>query len=245
MEMLEAADPELLAATAVGIFLRDTASAMSERGSCTVALSGGSTPRAMFDLLARESYGEAPSWEQYELFWSDERAVPPEHPDSNYGMARDALLSKVPVPADHIHRMPAERTPLDRAAADYEAEIRHVVPAGEDGVPVFDLIMLGMGDDGHTASLFPDSPALDEHERLVVPNYVEKLDAHRMTFTPRLINAARSVLFLVAGAAKADTLAAVLQGPRHPRRYPSQLVAPERGTLYWLVDRAAAAKLQR
>jgi 6-phosphogluconolactonase len=183
-------------------------------------------------------------WSRVELFWSDERAVPPDDEQSNYRMARESLLERVPVPAENVHRMPADRTPLDAAADAYAEEIRRTLGAGAGEVPRFDLVMLGMGDDGHTASLFPETAALDENDRLVVPNYVPKLDAYRLTFTPRLINAATHVLFLVAGASKADPLHAVLEGPRRPRTYPSQLVAPTGGTLHWYLDPAAAAKLR-
>lgn len=237
------AEAAALAESAAAFFSRLVGEAVAAHGVCSVALSGGSTPRSMFQVLAGEPLRNAINWPRLEIFWSDERAVPPDDPESNYRMACEALLQHVPIPSHRIHRMPAERTPLDAAAHDYEAEVRRVVAADPTGTPRFDLVMLGMGDDGHTASLFPETQALDERERLVVPNYVPRLDAHRLTFTPRLINAAANVLFLVAGSSKAEALRAVLEGPRQPRRYPAQLVAPAEGTLYWFLDRDAAAKL--
>jgi 6-phosphogluconolactonase len=237
-------DPATLAQAAAEFLVRLGREATAGQGAFTLALSGGSTPRATFETLAREPLSDQLDWSRLTIFWSDERAVPPDDPESNYGMARRALLDRVPLPPGGAHRMPADRADLDVAAEEYEREIRREVPAGADGIPRFDLIMLGMGDDGHTASLFPQTAALDERERLVVANYVPKLGAHRLTFTPALINAAANVLFLVAGAEKAETLHAVLQGPHEPQRHPSQLVAPSQGTLYWYVDRAAASRLE-
>lgn len=236
--------PRELAEAGAELFCSLAEEALRARGGFAVALSGGSTPKAMFALLANEPYRGRVDWSRIEFFWSDERAVPPEDPESNFGMAREALLRRVAVPPERVHRMPADEQPLIEAATRYEAEVRRVVPAGADGMPRFDLVMLGMGDDGHTASLFPESPALDERVALVAPNYVAKLNAQRMTFTLRLINAAANVLFLAGGASKAQTLAEVLEGPREPRRLPSQLIAPIDGTLFWLVDRAAAAALK-
>lgn len=201
----------------------------------SIALSGGSTPKALYTLLAQEPYRSQIPWEHVQLFWGDERSVPPDHPDSNYKMAMDAMLSKVPVPEGNIHRMVAEADDRDASARDYEALIRRLVPDGR-----FTLIQLGMGDDGHTASLFPHTAALKITDRWVVPNRVDKLDTWRMTFTYPLINAAHSVEFLVSGAKKAEVLARVLDGPRDPGMYPSQGVRPPDGQLTWLVDREAA-----
>jgi 6-phosphogluconolactonase len=218
--------------------------AISARGRFGVAFSGGSTPRAMFRLLSAEPYRTAIGWAKLDVFWSDERAVPPDDPQSNYRMASESLLSQVPVLPDHVHRMPADREPLDAAANEYAAQITNALGAGPSGTPRFDLIMLGMGGDGHTASLFPETEALDERQRLVASNYVPKLDARRMTFTPKLINAAANVLFLVAGQDKSEALKAVIEGPRKPRLFPAQLVAPDDGNLYWYVDEAAASRLR-
>ncbi|HZQ36271.1 MAG TPA: 6-phosphogluconolactonase [Dehalococcoidia bacterium] len=237
----------------------DTAQAMAEAGAelfvrlagearaagrpFSVALSGGSTPRAMFALLASDSYRSRVDWTTIEFFWSDERAVPPNDPQSNFGMAKAALLDHVPVPAEHVHRMPAEQTPLVTVADGYAAEIRRTLGVGRARTPRLDLVMLGMGPDGHTASLFPETAALEDRHRLVAANHVPKLDADRLTFTPKLINAAAQVLLLVAGEDKAAALREVLEGERRPSLYPAQLVAPEDGTAHWYVDRAAASRL--
>ncbi len=234
--------PDALAAAGADLFIQLAAASIAARGRFVAALSGGSTPKTMFALLATEPLVSTVDWAKLHLFWSDERAVPPDDEQSNYRMAREALLDRVPVLPEQVHRMPAERSPLSLAAEEYAAEIRRVLNQETGGTPRFDLIMLGMGEEGHTASLFPNTEALND-QHLVAPNYVPKLDAHRLTFTPRLINAAADVLFLIAGAGKADALQAVLEGPREPHRYPAQLVAPEDGAVHWYLDTAAAAKL--
>lgn len=211
----------------------------SASGVAAVALSGGSTPKALYELLATEPYRSQAPWDRILFFWGDERSVPPDHPDSNYRMAREALLSKVPVPEANVHRMVAEVDDRDASARAYEALIRTLVPATR-----FTIVHLGMGDDGHTASLFPHSAALHVADRLVVPNRVDRLDTWRMTFTYPLINAAERVEFLVSGAKKADVLAQVLEGPRDAQMLPSQAVQPTDGELVWLVDRDAAASLR-
>ncbi|MGH2593851.1 MAG: 6-phosphogluconolactonase [Anaerolineae bacterium] len=226
---------------------------IAARGRFTVALSGGSTPRALFSLLASEAHRDLVEWGRTIVFWSDERCVPPDHADSNYGMAREALLSKVPIPAWNVHRMRGEVDP-EQAALEYEQTVWREAGAPTSvggteptkvGVPSFDLILLGMGPDGHTASLFPGTPAVHERTRLVAANFVPKLNAHRITFTPPLINAAAHVMFLVAGSDKADVLRAVLEGEFKPDVLPAQLVKPVEGQLTWLVDRAAGMHLQR
>jgi 6-phosphogluconolactonase len=216
--------------------------AIAGRGRFTLALSGGSTPATLFSLLASEAYRDRIEWGKTIVMWSDERCVPPDHPDSNYGMARDLLLSKVSVPAGNVHRIRGEISPA-QAALEYEHAVRREIrtPA-ETGIPVFDLILLGMGPDGHTASLFPGTLAIHEQTRLVVSHLVPKLAARRITFTPPLINAAAHVVFLVAGQDKADALRAVLQDDFRPDTLPAQIVRPLSGQLTWLVDRAAAAK---
>jgi 6-phosphogluconolactonase len=215
------------------------------RGVCHVALSGGSTPRRLFQLLVQRGRDALP-WHQLALWWGDERTVPPDHPDSNYRMAREALID----PAEafglgpgQVHRITAELAVPAAAAADYE----RALVAALGAPPRFDLVLLGMGPDGHTASLFPASPALGETARWVVANPVTSPLVHgtatRITLTAPAINAARAVRFLVAGADKAAALSQVLAGPRDPARYPSQLVAPESGDLLWFVDDAAASTL--
>src|SRR5690606_983517 len=176
-------------------------------------------------------------------FWGDERTVPPDHPDSNYRMAKEALLDFVALPASNVHRISGELEPA-RAAAEYEQTLRSFF-AKRAGKTRFDLILLGMGDDGHTASLFPDTEALNETERLVVANHVPKLDTWRITLTAPIINDAAHVAFLVAGAGKAAVLKRVLQGPRQPHKLPSQLIQPVDGELVWLLDKAAASELDR
>ncbi len=221
-------------------------------GRFTMALSGGSTPRALFSLLASDAYRDRVEWHTVLVLWSDERCVPPDHADSNYRLANETLLTRVPLPARNVHRMRGEVNP-EQAALEYEQAVwREVgVPASAGvaeptkvGTPSFDLILLGMGPDGHTASLFPGTPAIHERTRLVTANFIPKLNAHRITFTPVLINAASNVMFLVSGGDKADTLRAVLEGEFKPAALPAQIVQPANGRLTWLVDRAAGARLQ-
>jgi 6-phosphogluconolactonase len=210
-----------------------------------IALSGGSTPRALHRLLVAPPYRERVDWESMQYFWGDERFVPPDDPESNYRMARETLLAEAPVTSDQVHRVPTERGDPAMVAELYEADIRRDMNVLPGQFPRFDLILLGMGPDGHCASLFPHTEALHVRDRLVTANFVPKLNANRITFTVPVINNAATVVFLVAGADKADALAAVLEGPHDPETYPSQLIAPEHGALYWLVDRAAATKLRQ
>lgn len=214
--------------------------AVRRTGTFWVALSGGSTPELMYRALVGPEFHDRVPWAQGEYFWSDERCVPPDHPDSNYGLAERSLLPKVRVPRERIHRMRGELPP-ERAAADYEQELRRAFAVAAPAIPRFDLLLLGMGDDGHTASLFPESPALDETTRLTASNYVKKFDAHRLTLTYPVINAARNVLFLVAGEKKAPALRQVMRGGGAP--VPAARVHPKDGRLIWFVDEAAAARL--
>lgn len=218
--------------------------AIAAHGRFSLALSGGSTPGALFKLLAGEAHRARIAWDKTIVFWSDERCVPPDHADSNYRLAHEMLLSKVSIPAANVHRARGEINP-EQAALEYEQTVRREVgtPAS-GGAPAFDLILLGMGPDGHTASLFPGTPAVHEKTRLVSANFVPKLNTRRLTFTPSLINAASNVMFLVAGAEKADVLRAVLEGDVKPDVFPAQIVRPVDGRLTWLVDRAAGARLQ-
>jgi 6-phosphogluconolactonase len=200
-----------------------------------VALSGGSTPRTTYALLASDEFAARVDWPRVRVFWGDERCVPPDHPDSNYRMAREALLDKVPIPTENVHRMRGELPP-DQAATAYQAELEAVLGASGR----FDLILLGMGADGHTASLFPGTAALEERERTVVAVYVKRLRAWRVTLTLPVINAGRHVLFLVSGTAKAPTLARIRAG----ELLSAGLVQPDQGQLTWLVDMAAAGQLK-
>ncbi len=236
-------DAAEMAEAGAELFVRLAAEAQAAGRTFSVALSGGSTPRTLFSLLASEAWRSRVNWANIAIFWSDERAVPPDDLQSNYRMAKEALLDHVAVPPERVHRMPAERTPLVTVADAYAAEIRHTLGVGRARTPRLELVMLGMGPDGHTASLFPETTALEDRHRLVAANHVPKLGADRLTFTPKLINAAAHVLFLIAGEDKAAALREVLEGDRRPSLYPAQLVGPENGTLHWYADKAAAARL--
>jgi 6-phosphogluconolactonase len=220
--------------------------AIGLRGRFTVALAGGSTPRGLYELLAGTPYSEQIAWHDCEVFWGDERAVPPDHPESNYKLAQDSLLGHVPVSAECVHRMRGESANLERAASDYQLEIADRFGTSAAGPPPqFDLILLGMGQDGHTASLFPDTRAIEESERWVVANEVPQLKTHRLTMTFPLINEARKVFFLATGSSKAVVLSEILEGSPNPRRLPARSVRPKAGEIGWFLDRQAAARLQR
>jgi 6-phosphogluconolactonase len=234
--------PQDLFQAAAEEVIRIAGDAVAKRGRFTIALSGGSTPRNLYTLIAANASASLP-WGQIFFFWGDERHVPPDHPDSNYRMARETLLSKVPVPAANIFPVPAENPDATAAAEAYERTLRKFFELGPSEFPHFDLILLGMGPDGHTASLFPETAALQEKSRLVVANWVEKLKSNRITFTLPVLNAARWVAFLVSGADKAAVLHEVLEGNAAPEKYPSKLVQPSDGKLIWFVDRAAASQL--
>ncbi len=235
-----------LSLQAAEMFAQRATEAMNRRGRFTVALSGGSTPRAIHRRLTEAPFRNRIDWDKVEFLWGDERAVAPDHEDSNYRMARETLLDRVPTPPKRIHRMPAEREDLDAAAREYQAEIASACGVAADGdPPAIDLVLLGMGPDGHTASLFPHTEVLQPTGRWVVGNYVPKLNTHRMTMTPTLINRAACVVFVVNGEDKAAPLAEVLEGPPDAERLPSQLIRPSPGELIWLVDRHAAAKLNQ
>lgn len=233
-----------VAAAAADLFAATAAAAADARGVARIAISGGSTPKAMFALLADRSqpYFARVPWDKLHLFWVDERCVPPTDADSNYRMTSEAMLSKVPLPPANIHRMQGELDPA-LAAANYEAEIRAEFGPG---IPVFDLILLGMGDDGHTASLFPHTQALHELTRIVVANHVpQQKQSWRITLTSPVINHGREIAFLIEGAAKTAVLHDVLLGPYNPEVTPSQLIRPASGKLSFLLDSVAAAKLPR
>jgi 6-phosphogluconolactonase len=212
------------------------------RGCFSIALSGGSTPKTLYGLLATEPYRGQLDWSSIEIFWSDERCVPPDNDDSNYAMAHEALLSKIPIPPNHIHRMPADKADRDAASQEYTLEMQRTF--GTNGIPSFDLLQLGMGPDGHTASLFPHQPSLREQQRLVMPVIVPKPPPPRLTFTPPLLNAARNILFLVTGSDKAEAVHAVLEGDYQPEEYPTQIVRPPNGEITWMLDTNAATKLR-
>lgn len=218
---------------------------IAKRRAFRIALAGGSTPRPVYELLAADRDID---WRKWHLFWGDERTVPPTDPQSNYAMTREALLDRLSTPPGLVVRMAGELPP-DEAALRYEHSVRQLVaPSIEDktgDLPRFDLILLGMGDDAHTASLFPQTLALEEQERLVVANPVPKLESTRLTFTYPLINAARRVLILATGEGKAKALRKVISGTHDPQRRPVQGIAPVSGQLTWLVDEAAFSKVQK
>jgi 6-phosphogluconolactonase len=218
--------------------------AVEARGLFRIALSGGSTPKTLFTKLASDpDFKKQMPWQSTHFFWSDERTVPPDHPDSNYRMAREAMFKHVDVSEMQIHRIHAELDDPNHAAEEYEKEIRQDFNTTALEIPRFDLILLGMGPDGHTASLFPGTEALKEKKQLVVSNWVSKFNTHRITFTVPLINQATTVMFLVCGEDKAATLKAVLEGPYDPEVYPSQFIKPD-GDLIWFIDQAAGKLLE-
>lgn len=225
---------------------RIAAAAVARVGACSLALAGGSTPRGLYRLLADAGspYRQRLPWDRVHFFWGDERLVPPDHADSNYGMARDAMLAAAAVPPANIHRIRGEAADAATAAAEYEDGLRRYFHPGPGEWPRFDLVLLGMGADGHTASLFPGTPAIDETERWVVAVRRPGDAIDRITLTFPVINNAAHVVFLVAGAAKAATLQEVLEGDAPPERLPSRAVRPPDGELLWLVEREAAAQLR-
>lgn len=221
--------------------LEQSNNSIRARGRFTIALSGGSTPRKTYEMLTDERLSPHFDWPNIHVYFGDERMVPPEHADSNYRMAYEALLSRVPIPPENIHRINGVGDAAANASA-YESEMRELF--GDVEWPRLDHVLLGMGDDGHTASLFPGTEVLDEAGLWVVPNWVEKLGAWRVTLTAPLINAAHWITFMVTGAGKAARLREVLKGERDPARLPSQLIRPTDGTLEWFVDREAASMLE-
>jgi 6-phosphogluconolactonase len=231
---------EAVARAVADLFVDVGLAAMAERGSFRVALSGGNTPRAAYELLAQESPAEQLSWSDVFIYFGDERCVPPDDEQSNYRMARKAFLDAVPIPPANVHRIRGEIDPAT-AAADYATVLR--TDLGDP--PRFDLVLLGLGPDGHTASLFPGAPPNTDDDALVRAVYSESQAMWRVTITPKVINAARTVAFAVEGVQKTAILATILEGPRDPVKYPAQIVAPESGRLLWLVDDLAAGMLRR
>jgi 6-phosphogluconolactonase len=235
--------PDALAHGAAERIVTLAAEAISAQGRFSLGLSGGETPSSLYALLADDAFAARIEWEKVHVFWGDERCVPPDHPDSNYRMTRERLLDHVPLPEENIHRMRGETEPI-QTAAEYEQILRvFFVEKNLYLQPRFDLLLLGMGSDGHIASLFPGTRALYERTRWVLENYIPQLDTWRLTLTPVAINAAANVIFLVTGENKAEALYAVIRGQNQPEKYPAQLVQPTSGTLLWMVDEAAAALL--
>lgn len=214
-----------------------------EKKPFSVALSGGSTPKPLYELLGSSTFAGRIKWANVHFFQVDERCVPPDDAQSNYRMIRQTLLASAPLPAENFHRMAAERPDREQAARDYADEMARILRPAPDEWPRLDLVFLGMGSDGHTASLFPGSAALAEHTAWVVPNFAPKLNSFRLTLTLPVINAAAHVIFLVAGEDKAETLRDVLEGSE--QRFPAQLIKPAHGRLSWFLDRGAAQLLKR
>lgn len=232
------ADADDLARAARAELLRRAGDLLEERGRFTLALSGGSTPRRLYRLLAPDDV----DWSRVELFFGDERCVPPDHADSNYRMVREALLERVPIPAANVHRMRGELG-ADEAAHAYELELRAAFRLGPKDLPRFDLVLLGLGTDGHTASLFPGTSALDERERLVAPGRSPGASADdRVTLTFPVLNAAAAVAFVVAGSEKAAVVAALSSGGDAAGALPASRVRPGDGRVIWMLDHAAAAR---
>lgn len=239
-------DEKDLAGEAAEDVARHAEEAVRERGRFSIALSGGSGPPPLYRLLADpdQPFRERIAWNRVHVFWGDERHVPPDHPESNFRLAHDNLLSKVPVPPANIHRVRAENPDAQRAADEYAWTLRSEFNLDGDEPPRFDYLLMGIGPDGHTASLFPGSAALRERERWVVAPWAEHLGAYRITFAPPVLNRARHTLFLVSGAKKAEAVRAALESDLPPETLPAKIVRPTDGTLLWLIDRPAARLLR-
>ena len=238
-------DPTALARSLAEFVAAGAKAAIASRGRFTLSLAGGSTPKAAYALLAGEEFAQQIDWSRVLLFFGDERCVPPDDPLSNYRMVREVLLERVPIPPTNVHRIRGEVDPRD-AAADYEAALRGLLgtdPTADTPGQSLDLVLLGLGEDGHTASLFPNQKAARASRRWVVAEYVPPVTMWRVTLAPVVLNSAIDVVFAVAGSAKAGVLRQVLEGPHQPEKLPAQVIRPSQGTLTWLVDRAAAAQL--
>lgn len=236
-------DINAIAKRAAQEFLQAATSA-AQKHAFSVALSGGSTPKALYSLLATDPVLRAQlPWDKMHLYFGDERNVPPDHADSNFRMASEAMISKTPLKADQVTRIKGEYKDTEKAAQEYEQALRASFKIGDGQFPRFDLVLLGMGSEGHTASLFPGTKALHETKRIAARNWVGKLYTERITLTAPAINNAAQVIFMVAGADKAPALKGVLEGPHEPDQLPAQLVQPHSGKLLWLVDTAAGGML--
>ena len=242
MEIRTLNTPQELFGAAAELVASAANEAVAERGRFSIALSGGSTPKSLYTLLATNARTSLP-WDRMFFFFGDERHVPPTDPESNYRMADEVMLSKVPVAQTNVFRVEAENPDAKAAAEAYEKSLRKFFALEAGQVPSFDLILLGMGPDGHTASLFPGTAALQEKSKLVVENWVEKLKTSRISLTLPVLNAARCVAFLVSGTDKAPVLKSVLESNTPGEQYPAKLVRPAQGKLIWLIDRAAASQL--
>lgn len=238
-------DAAAIANRAAEVFVKSTNDAVKSKGNFSVALAGGSTPKALYALLAAEERRGQLPWDKMQLFFGDERHVKPTHPDSNFRMATEAMISKVPLKPEQVYRIKAENPDAEQAAREYEQELRMHFRLADGEPPRFDLVLLGMGTEGHTLSLFPGTKALRDNGRLVVSNWVGKLLTERVTLTAPAANGAALAMFMVAGADKSLALKAVLEGPYEPEQLPAQLIDPKNGKLLWLVDEAAGGILSR
>ena len=236
--------PRATADAAAQLFASTARAAVAARGQARIAISGGTTPKVMFQLLAdpAQTYLKTIPWDKLDLFWVDERCVPPTDAESNFRMTKENLLDHIPLPDSQIHRIEGELDP-EQAASRYESTLRNAFKLEGAETPTFDLILLGMGDDGHTASLFPHTAGLEEITRLVIANHVPQKDTWRVTLTFPVINQGREVAFVIEGPAKARLLNEVLTGPYQPETYPSQLIRPASGRLTFILDTAAANEL--
>ncbi|HET6266974.1 MAG TPA: 6-phosphogluconolactonase [Acidobacteriota bacterium] len=240
------ADPSEVALAGAAEVLAAAQKAVSDHGYFALALSGGSTPKVLYGLLADDaSFREKMPWSKTHFFWGDERHVPPDHPDSNFRMTQQAMLSKITVPQENVHRIHGENPDAAAAAQEYETDLRRFFKLSSGAFPRLDLVLLGMGPDGHTASLFPGTPALKENKLIVTANPVAKFNTDRITMTYPTLNNASRIVFLVNGTDKAQPLREVLQGKSQPDLYPSQNIAPTNGTLLWLIDRSAGSLLDQ
>lgn len=238
------ADLPAIARRAAQEFVQSATAAVSEHGTFRVALTGGSTPKPLYELLANDGAlrSQLP-WDKMIVFFGDERNVGPDHADSNFRMVKEALLSKVPFKPEQVLRMKGEYSDTEKAAKEYEQAIRASFKIADGQFPRFDLVLLGMGNEGHTASLFPGTKALHETKRIVVRNWVGKLYTERITLTAPAINNAAQIIFMIAGADKALALKGVLEGPHEPDQLPAQMIQPTAGSLLWLLDTAAGGRL--
>ncbi len=238
-------DAAAIAKRAAEEFIKSANAATKANGSFSVCLAGGSTPKALYSLLVSDPLRGQLPWDKMQLFFGDERHVEPTHPDSNFRMATEAMISKAPLKPEQVRRIKAENQDTAQAAREYELELRSHFHLAAGEAPRFDLVLLGMGNEGHTLSLFPGTKALRDNGWLVVRNWIGKLFAERITLTAPAVNDAALVIFMVAGADKALALKAVLEGPYEPEQLPAQSINPKNGRLLWLVDAAAGGILSR
>jgi len=243
-EIIVVSNSEAMSRTAADIVIGKIKEVLANKEQFSLALAGGSTPKGLYSQIAEvpELRDRIP-WHRIHFFWGDERHVPPDHSESNFRMASETMLSKLPVPAENIHRVQTELPDAAKAASEYEQELKRYVRLDAEKLPRLDCVLLGMGPDGHTASLFPGTKVLQEKRRLVVNNWVAKLNTHRITMTVPVLNNSPMVIFMVTGKDKAEVLKEILEGEYRPQLLPAQLIRPVHGRLVWLVDKAAAARL--